>query len=294
MHSAGRGPGTRLPGARCYAERKFESGYTAMARIGWTTDLHLNFVPAPLRADFYARLRRESLDALLVGGDIGEADCVEAYLSELEQNLRIPIYFVLGNHDFYGSSIQCVRTRIHQLAQNSTYMRWLSASGVAPINATTAIVGHDSWADGRLGDFFRSDVLLNDFFRIDELRVPSKAQLLARLNALGDEAAKYLGAAVRKAFESYSRVIVLTHVPPFRESCWHEGQISGDDYLPHFACKAVGEALLKAAEDHSSCYMEVLCGHTHSGGFAEIRKNLVVRTGGAEYGEPALQQIFEL
>ncbi len=264
-----------------------------MTRVGWTTDLHLNFVAAPMRAELYAHLKRESLDVLLAGGDIGEADCVDVYLSELEQNLQIPIYFVLGNHDFYGSSIQSVRTRIDQLARNSTHLRWLSVSGVAPIDTTTAIVGHDSWADGRLGDFFGSDVLLNDFFRIEELRGHTKAQLFATLNALGDEAAKYLGTAVREAFESYSRVIVLTHVPPFRESCWHEGRISGDDYLPHFACKAVGEALLEAAEQHPRCSIAVLCGHTHSGGFAEIRNNLVVRTGGAEYGKPALQQVFE-
>ena len=40
--------------------------------------------------------------------------------------------------------------------------------------------------------------------------------------------------------------------------------------------------------------MAVLCGHTHSPGFAQILDNLVVRTGGAQYGTPVLQQVLDL
>jgi hypothetical protein len=45
---------------------------------------------------------------------------------------------------------------------------------------------------------------------------------------------------------------------------------------------------------HPDCGMAVLCGHTHSPGFAQILDNLVVRTGGAEYGAPVLQQVLEI
>ncbi|HTN89531.1 MAG TPA: hypothetical protein VL242_37900 [Sorangium sp.] len=38
--------------------------------------------------------------------------------------------------------------------------------------------------------------------------------------------------------------------------------------------------------------IEVLCGHTHGAGVAEILPNLLVRTGGAEYGEPAVQCVI--
>ena len=50
-----------------------------------------------------------------------------------------------------------------------------------------------------------------------------------------------------QALERFEHVLVLTHVPPFREACWHEGRISGDDYLPYFACKATGDVLLDEA-----------------------------------------------
>ena len=101
-------------------------------RAGWVTDPHLNFLRPLERAAFYARLRDQNLDVLLLGGDIGEADSVGYFLSELESELSIPIYFVLGNHDFYRSSIREVRAAIAEQAAGSSRLHWLPTSGVVP------------------------------------------------------------------------------------------------------------------------------------------------------------------
>jgi len=263
-------------------------------RAGWMTDLHLNFVRSQERARFYAGLREQKLDALLLGGDIGEADSVGYFLSEIEKEAGAPAYFVLGNHDFYRGSIAGVRAAVAQQTAASTRLRWLPASGVVPLTDQTALVGHDSWADGRVGDFFRSEVLLNDYVLIDELRTRDKAERYARLNALGDEAAEFLERRTREALAQWRNVLVLTHVPPFREACWHEGRISEGEYLPHFACQVVGERLAAVMREHPEHRMTVLCGHTHSSRVAQILDNLVVLTGGAEYGKPALQQVLEI
>jgi hypothetical protein len=87
-------------------------------------------------------------------------------------------------------------------------------------------------------------------------------------------------------------VIVLTHVPPFREACWRRGWISDDDWLPHFACRAFGEVLGEAMAAHSDCEMSVLCGHTHSAGEAQVLPNLRVLTSGAESGLPEVQRVL--
>jgi hypothetical protein len=47
---------------------------------------------------------------------------------------------------------------------------------------------------------------------------------------------------------------------------------------------------MSAYPDHQ---MTVLCGHTHSSGQADILPNLLVKTGGAEYGSPMIQEILE-
>ena len=268
--------------------------YTIGLRLGWLTDIHLNFVSLLKRVGFYAQLRQEKLDGLLLGGDIGEADTVTGLLAEIADRLRIPIYFVLGNHDFYRGSIETVREAVAREAAASRWLRWLTASAAIPLTASTALVGHDSWADGRLGNFFRSEVMLNDYVLIGEFLGSNKQERYARLNALGDEAAGFLDARVREALALHRNVIVLTHVPPFRESCWHEGRISNDDFLPHFACRAVGDRLAAIMAGHPDHTMTVLCGHTHSPGFARILDNLVVHTGGASYGEPSLQRVLEL
>lgn len=120
------------------------------------------------------------------------------------------------------------------LTQRSELLRWLPCFGVVPLSADAALVGHDSWADGRFGDYAGSRVMLNDYIRIRELAWLDPATRLARLNALGDEAAEYLRGVLPKALERFERVIVLTHVPPFEEACWHQGRISDKDHLPHF------------------------------------------------------------
>ncbi len=116
---------------------------------------------------------------------------------------------------------------------------------------------------------------------------------LALLNSFGDQAAAYFENILPQTLENYQHVIVLTHVPPFKESCWHEGEISADDWLPHFSCKAVGDVLRKFMSTFPHRRMTVLCGHTHSSGQVTILPNLVVKTGGAEYGLPWIQEILE-
>ena len=45
-------------------------------------------------------------------------------------------------------------------------------------------------------------------------------------------------------------VIVLTHVPPFREACWYQGHTTDDHWAPFFVCGEVGQAcLLRPASD---------------------------------------------
>ena len=76
-------------------------------RATWLTDIHLNFLrPLALKA-FYDQVAAEEPQVLLVTGDIGESDSVVRFVSELGR--LAPIYFVLGNHDYYRSSIAAVR-----------------------------------------------------------------------------------------------------------------------------------------------------------------------------------------
>ena len=87
--------------------------------------------------------------------------------------------------------------------------------------------------------------------------------------------------------------MLLTHVPPLREACWHAGQISDDEWAPHFTCVATGEAILEIMATQPENRLTVLCGHTHGQGETQPLANVQVITGGADYGHPVIQRVLE-
>jgi len=272
-----------------------------MKRVAWLTDIHLNFLDYVDRRQFVQSIADASPDAVLIGGDIGESPDVVEHLEEMADVVRRPIYVVLGNHDFYRGSIAETRERVSELAAGSDHLVYLPDADVVELSPTTALVGHDGWGDARLGDYAGSEVLLNDFFLIDELKQwrlgpweLDREMLRQTLEALGDEAAEHFARVLPSAMESHCRVVALTHVPPFRESAWHEGKWSDEAWLPFFACKAVGDCFLDLMRDRPDRELLVLCGHTHGSGETQILENLRVLTGGARYRHPKVQEIFEL
>jgi len=260
-----------------------------MMRLAWLTDLHLNFVDLSEVDRLCLRIRDEEAGAVLISGDIAEAPDVVTYLEYLDRWLDRPIFFVLGNHDFYRGGMAEVRARVAELDSHAPWLHWLNLAGVVELTAETGLVGHDGWVDGRLGDYAGSDVLLNDYFLIEELAGLDPGERLERLHGLGAEAADHFRRVLPEALARFQHVIAVTHVPPFRESCWHLGTISGDAWLPHFASKVTGEVLAAVMRMHPDRELLVLCGHTHSSGAAQILPNLKVLTGEAVYGRPEVQ-----
>jgi Icc protein len=266
-----------------------------MKRAAWLTDLHLEFVCSSYEVHALCEnIKAVEPDCILIGGDTGTAHSFEKYLLTLEKELQLPIYFVLGNHDFYHGSIKKVRESAAILSRTTKRIRWLPGEGVVKLTADTALIGHDGWADGRLGNVIDSGVQLSDYLLIEELTGLQARKRFKKLNELGDEAAEYFQGILLTAVTDYPNVLLLTHVPPFKSACWHEGRISDDEFLPHFACKSVGDVLVEIMREHPGSTLTVLCGHTHGRGEAWILPNVNVKTGGAEYGEPQLQEVIEI
>ena len=262
-------------------------------KFAWLTDIHMNFLNATGFHLFFDNLKRANVDAILIGGDIAESNNIVAYLEEVEKFLKIPIYFVLGNHDYYHSSIAETRKRISAFSGQSDYSFWLPESGIIELDSNTALIGHGSWADTRFGDYLNSFVELNDYFEIKELSGLSKLERELTMMALAEQATTFTRITLVQALDKYDHVYFLTHVPPFRESTWHLGKISDDYWLPHFSCKVVGDAMVEIMQRHPDLKLTVLCGHTHSNGESHPLPNITVYTGHAEYGVPEIQKIFE-
>jgi predicted MPP superfamily phosphohydrolase len=263
-----------------------------MKRIAWVSDIHLNFADDPAFRKFCKTVTAKRPDLILIGGDIGEAPDVVKYLKRLEGDLQMPVYFVLGNHDYYQGSIDAVREGVRLFEKASETVHWLPSAGTVKLTEKTCLIGHGAWADGRLGNYSESTVMINDYFLIDEFSGLDKVARYKKLNQLGDEAASFFEAKLPLALAHSQHVLILTHVPPFKECCWHDGRPCDDNYLPHFGCKAVGMVLKSTMERHPGCRMTVLCGHTHSAGETKILPNLKVKAASSEYGSPILQEML--
>ncbi len=263
-------------------------------RLAWLTDIHLNFVDEWELARFTEALATSDSDGVLIGGDIAQAPTLADSLRDFAARVDLPIYFVLGNHDYYLGSLAEVRAEMTALAAEVDSLHYLPTTGAVELTASTALIGIGGWGDGRLGNLAGSRVRLNDYVLIDDLAGLSGEPLAQQLAELGHGEAAALRAILAPAAHRFENLLVLTHVPPFREACWHQGEISNPQWLPHFTCKATGDVLRDIATAHPECRLEVLCGHTHSAGEAELLPNLHLRTGRAVYGSPVIQDIIEI
>ncbi len=263
-------------------------------KIAWTTDIHLEFLDDKKLDKYLQFLKDQVFDVLLVTGDIGTAGTVCNYLEKLARSLQVPVYFCLGNHDYYGGKIDAVRETVKHIASEIDFLNWLPEVGAARLADQVAILGHGGWADGRLGDYKNSTVRISDFIYIQDLAMLDDGQKLEKMQELADEAAEYFRIYVPRALDMADHVIVLTHVPPFQEAAWYEGKQSGPYWLPFFASEATGNVLQEIMESRPEKQMTVLCGHTHGEGVTDILPNLKVMTGNAQYRKPDINRVFDL
>jgi predicted phosphohydrolase len=266
----------------------------------WATDVHLDHLPlreAPL--EFGRALAREQPEAqgLIVTGDIAEAPSIEWTLRELAAGFGGPVYFVLGNHDYYRSSFAAVDRAMAATCLASSGLHWLHLES-AQLTDTAALVGVNGWYDARYGDR-NSDLQLTDFTAIHELfaaQDESREALLRFCTERADAQARSFEQRLEGLLERQRQqhILVATHVPPFQAAAWHEGKPSDEHWAPFFSNKALGDVLLACAERHETVKYTVLCGHTHGSGCYRARENLTVYTGCAQYGAPDLAGFVEV
>ena len=287
-----------------------------MFKLLHCTDIHINFCHEEKIKSFCKHIVEERPDAVVITGDIAEAQNVVHYLGLLHlytEPHTFPIFFVLGNHDYYNSSFKEVRDtmerlftyqhkgiRTPQIGKGSKTKRlaWLNSSGVIPLTNDTCLVGADGFYDGQYGNFFFSKVVLNDYTVIKDLAWPqckNKHEQHAKINEIAQHDAVIIGDNVRSAFKDYKakKVFVATHVSPFQENSVYNGKQSDEHWMPHFSNKSLGDELMACAIENPDKEIIVLCGHSH--GTIEVKhlSNLICFTGQARYHYPDIARIWE-
>ncbi len=279
-------------------------------RLGWITDPHLDFVHIEGLRSLYGKINSQDLDALVITGDIAEGNTIDAYMRFLTQSVKAPVFFILGNHDYYMTTISGVR--VNMVANWSNFKKvgeqlvkhsgtWLP--GVTPDNGPlsfvqltpgVALCGHDGWYDGLYADWFKSKVIMPDYSHITDFKLLQRQDLFDMLQVLAQESADYAEKVLPLAFDAgNSHVFFATHVPVFPENSVYNGMISDNDWMPHFSNKHLGDALLKIMASYPEKKLTILQGHSHGKTQFHPKPNIVSHTGFAKYRSPALNNVFE-
>lgn len=270
-------------------------------KLAWMTDIHLDSV-----GDLYGKVLKLSestagCESVLISGDISVSPMIIEHLHVLEEALQKPFYFVLGNHDYYFSDIISTRRKVAQECRNLSYARYLATVPYFQIKPGVAIVGHDGWYDALNGDLRNNDIVMNDWLKIADFstairssftgKVLDKATIVSVARAICRASVTHIASGIKAAAkDKNSHIVVVTHVPPFRESYngdKHRGMDS-TSALPWYTSKTMGDTLLAAAVAYPHIKFTVLSGHTHSNYDNDLRNNLNVRVGKSQYGAPQI------
>jgi Icc protein len=264
-----------------------------MFRLAWFTDIHLNFLRMSEACKSFGQYmaKEADYDAAVISGDISESPTLKLHLESFVEGLGKSAHFVLGNHDFYGSSIHNTLKKAAKLAN------WLTRDGVIELTPETALVGHDGWYDTLLGDPY-SDFYMADWECIKEYRRQfrrhERGGVIHLSQDLGLSAVREFRPILERALEQYPLVIMATHVPPFKQSAWHDFRPSSPKTLPWYTSKLMGDMLLEVLHPKPNRRLLVLCGHTHSSANYQPLPNLQVLTGSAKYYAPDLAGILKI
>jgi hypothetical protein len=269
----------------------------------WITDPHIDHLnrgdPGALER-LGAILDRLGATHILLGGDVADCRSFEEYLSRLTAACGRPVYFVLGNHDYYFGTVASVRERAACLGIPGA--SWLARSGVVDLGGGTALVGRGGWGDAHCGDL-EDFTVLTDYAAIGDLSATidlrdfwlngfhKREALVARLRELGEEAAEDLTRDVLEAAGAYRRILILTHVTPFRETCTYRDRPGDVKGFPGFLWDSMGLRLRSIAEEYPGAEFLVFSGHTHAESRCRIAPNLRAWSSLSEYGTLRVREI---
>lgn len=256
------------------------SSFTRSTAVLFLTDLHLDRATRDQTDDLLRRIDITRSDSVIVTGDISNAHSLPQHLGMLAAACAPrPLYFLTGNHDFYGGSFREVENDLNMLCRSTSNLHHLNGSRVIPLANGIGLIGHRGWPDVRAGDGMATSIENRDRWSIKDFSPLDHHQVLHRMQSMGRESAARIRSIYPLALTLYSHVIVATHVPPFDNAVLHKHHPADNQHLPHFCNLSVGVMLISILRAFPHRRVSVLSGHTHAPCIRRIKDNLTIRVG---------------
>lgn len=267
--------------------------YQASTQVMWLSDLHLNRAPKLQQSLLFDRLAGIEYDSVIITGDISSSHHVRNHLRQLAAAASPrPIYCVLGNHDYYDSSLCEVDTQVADLCGTIKNLHLLDGRHIIPLGHGVGLIGHRGWPDARAGYGIDTVVDSPDHGMIDDFKGLDRPDAFHKMVELGRESACVFRNILPLALTCYRHVVIATHVPPFPNVVLYDSRPCSRWHLPHFSNVSAGKTIRAITRAFPARRVTILSGHSHSPCDAAILPNLRVRVGGARTGMPDVQDVI--
>ena len=268
---------------------------TNQSALLWLTDLHLDRVSDSTRAQFLSSLSESAAEVVVITGDISVAKSLPKHLLEIG-NACSPrsVYFVLGNHDFYGSCFEAVDRAVSAVCKVQRNLHHLGHGEKIPMGNNSVLIGHRGWGDGRAGWGARSLAHNPDGYGIADFRGLSKRAAFGLMGDLGKTSGKYFRDILPYALKCNEHLWIATHVPPYTDAALYNGKPCDRLRQPFYTNISAGGVIKGIAEKFPDKKLTILCGHTHFGANVKVSDNVTVRVGQTRIGRPEIQELFSL
>lgn len=255
-----------------------------MKKILWLTDTHLTFSFLWKKYALIKYLKNIEADALFLSGDISNGFFIDYIIYYLATHLNIPIYFILGNHDYYFRKISEVHNDIKCLTKKYDNLYWLTENDVLKLKEDTCIIGAEGWYDCNYGNINYIKLTFDWRFIKDFRKIKSSKKKIQIFKKMAEDSADLIEKKLMKALNSgFKQIYLITHVPPFKEATRDEGTILEQFWLPYNTNTALGEKLKSIMINFPDRKLIILCGHIHDRVVVNINNNIECRTNNANY-----------
>lgn len=258
-------------------------------------DLHLDRAADDAKKRLWAKLASIQYDAALIIGDISVAAQLQQHLGLISKACwPRPVYFLLGNHDYFDGSFAGVDRLVAETCQHLRNLIPLGGGEIISLTPDTALVAHRGWYDGQAGAGARTWVDTPDRHRINDFKGLSRPEFFAKIKDLGRESARYFRRVLPLALSQYHTVLLASHVPPFWQGIRHGGASCDWHHQPYFSNMAAGNVIASIARYFPNRRIVVHAAHTHCPVHVRLSANLEIHVAGSQPGFPALQGVVQI
>lgn len=246
----------------------------------WLSDLHIDHIVSKNTLDtFLSVVKAQKPDSIWITGDISSGEHLTGHLAIFD-GFGVPVFFVPGNHDFYGKDIHSVNIDLSRYKYRNVVLLQNTLCSIT-IGLNTALVGVGGWGDGFWGNWNYSQYMA-DWKHIEDFKAAPTRRFESE--RIAREHAAVLDLQLQSVPSYMTDIVILTHVPPFRDMCMYNGRPANNDYIAFFACGRLGQIISRHAYLNRSKRYHIFSGHTHHAYKGQLADNIFGRVVSSEYG----------